>query len=1252
MTTVRVSGKFLKFGDQRFLVKGVAYGTFAPDEAGGQFPTPARIAQDFAMMAVAGINTVRTYTAPTLGLLDEAAQHGLRVIVGMPWSQHIAFLDDPSRALQIRQEAVATVRRLASHPAALMFAVGNEIPPAIIRWHGQGRVEGFLRELCDDVRAAAPESLLTYVNFPPTEYLDLECFDVCAFNVYLHREADLRAYLARLQHIAGQKPLLLAEAGGDSIREGPDGQARITAMQLRAAFAEGACGAVAFSWTDEWWRGGNPIEDWAFGLVDAERRPKPALAAVASAFSDAPFSADERARWPKVSVVVCAYNTADTIDDCLASLDALTYPSTEIIVVNDGSHDDTGAIARRYPAVRLIYVPNGGLSAARNVGLAHATGDIVAYTDADVRVDPDWLTYLVQPMLQSDVVGSGGPNVAPPDDPWVAQCVARAPGGPTQVLLDDRIAEHVPGCNMAFRRDALLSIGGFNPVYLRAGDDVDVCWRLQAKGLTIGFAPAALVWHHHRATVKGYWRQQAGYGEGESWLGAHHPEKFVGGQMLWRGRIYSSLPFVRSLSGRRVNTGIWGTAAFPSVYNTECHPLQFLPHSPAWMVVSSALCIAGALGLLTHPGEAALLLLGSGLFGWAVTMGRCAAFAWQSDLSGLPSIRTYSPGQSRLLYRGLIGWLHLVQPLARMYGRLRGLSSPPQVVASEHVTSIPWKAPAPSIRGAVASALLQMGGVAEWSFWSESWTAHSTVLTELASALRASRPARRVDADDGWHADRDLSIAVGRWGWLHVRALIEEHAAGRCLWRVGARLRPSVQGTVQALLLAVLLVGATSAAIALRWPSITAAAVVTAIALFASAAWQTMRTVAVLERALARVTTRAGMLPLLDRASRARIRWRPSTASQKGQAAMMAVLAASAAVSGLFISRDLVMKRPALVPAVVSAATVHGPRFLSRGGVAVGPTGDLLIADGRNGFIRRLRMRPPAEQVRAGSQPSGDAQQVVGTPVRFDSAADIAVAANGDMYVADAGNNRICRIDRESGAITVVAGSGNAAFDGDGKPAIQASLRGPSAVAVARNGDLYFADTLNNRIRVISQATGLLRTVAGDGVASAMFVNDGGLAVRAHLDRPGGVALAANGDLYIADTGHNRVRKVDATSGVISTVAGNGTIGAGGNGGPATRASLASPTGLALVSVGRRVVIYVTDPVNGLVRVIGADGGISTLGSPQQRFLSPADVAYAPGGWLYVKDASPNGFTAVPVSKALRVEIAAVPRRPGPKKTA
>src|SRR6185369_1575762 len=235
-------------------------------------------------------------------LLDEAARQGLRVMVGLPWSQHVAFLDDRRLRHAIQREVVQKVRELGDHPAVLAFALGNEIPPGVVRWHGRLRVERFLRNLYQDAKQAAPDALLTYVNFPPTEFLDLSFFDICAFNVYLHREHELRAYLARLQNIAGNKPLLLAEAGADSLREGETQQAEITSMHIRAAFEEGACGAIAFAWTDEWWRGGHPIEDWNFGLVDRERRPKPAAAAVAAAFDAAPFSAEAQRSWPRVSV--------------------------------------------------------------------------------------------------------------------------------------------------------------------------------------------------------------------------------------------------------------------------------------------------------------------------------------------------------------------------------------------------------------------------------------------------------------------------------------------------------------------------------------------------------------------------------------------------------------------------------------------------------------------------------------------------------------------------------------------------------------------------------------------------------------------------------------------------------------------------------------------------------------------------------------------------------------------------------------
>jgi GT2 family glycosyltransferase len=761
-----------------------------------QFPPPEVVRQDFAAMASSGFNTIRVYTPPPTWLLDDAQAAGLRVIAGIPWTQHVAFLDDAELTAGIFREVETEVRRLAGHPSVLMFALGNEIPPSVVRWHGRARIEAFLQELCDRARRAAPDALFTYVNYPPTSYLDLSAFDVCSFNVYLHREADLRRYFAQLQSIAGHKPLLLAEAGADSLREGEDGQAAITAMHVRAAFEEGACGAVAFAWTDEWWRGGSDVTDWNFGLVDRARAPKPALAAVSRAFAGAPFDTDARRSWPAVSVVVCAYNAAETIDECLDSLDALDYPDVELIVVNDGSRDDTGARAHAWAergggAVvrRVIDVPNGGLSLARNIGLEAAAGVIVAYTDADVRVDPLWLAYLVQPFLRSDVVGSGGPNVVPADDPWIAQCVARAPGGPTHVLLDDRIAEHVPGCNMAFRREALRAIGGFNPIYLRAGDDVDVCWRLQARGWKIGFSPAALVWHRHRSSVRAYWRQQVGYGEGETWLALKHPDKFVGGDMLWRGRIYSPLPFVRALYRDCLNTGAWGTAAFPSVYNAGASGLAFLPTSAGWIVLSLLLTLAGMAGLFLMPdvGRAALAL---GMIGVTTTLGRCLTCAFDVEFRNGGAID-----------RLLVAWLHIVQPLARLRGRLRGHFAAPaelvETVATTSVRSLP----------SIGRALVLTAGVRlERRYWTEAWTSLPSLLDQLVAALRRQRGAGRVDVDEGWSQRWDVALPIGGFGRLEARGLVEEHARGACLVRTSTRVRPTGAGiaSMAALTIAIL----------------------------------------------------------------------------------------------------------------------------------------------------------------------------------------------------------------------------------------------------------------------------------------------------------------------------------------------------------------------------------------------------------------------------------------------------------------
>jgi GT2 family glycosyltransferase len=777
-----VSGKSLHLDGRRFLIKGVSYGTFAPRADGALFPEPDCVARDFKAIAELGANTVRTYTPPPLSVLDEAARCGLRVIVGLPWSQHVAFLDSGPIARDIRATVRGYVDDLASHPAMLLFTVGNEIPPSVIRWYGRRRIERFLRELFDEAKAVAPDALLTYINYPPTEYLEISFFDVCAFNVFLHGEAELAAYLARLHHIAGPRPLLVAEAGADSLRHGEQQQAALVAMQLRTAFREGAAGAIVFSWTDDWWRGGRRVDDWGFGLVDSVRRPKLAYQAVQRVFRSASFR-DDRRTTPRVSVVVCAYNAADTIDECLAAIEALRYPDVEVIVVNDGSTDRTSSIAARHPTVRVIDIANSGLSAARNVGLAHATGDIVAYTDADVRVDPDWLTFLVQPFVHSDVVAAGGPNIVPADDPWVAQCVARAPGSPTHVLLDDRLAEHIPGCNCAFRRDALLAIGGWNPTFLRAGDDVDVCWRLQARGWNIGFAPAALVWHHHRSSLRTYLRQQIGYGEGETWLMREHPEKFAWGRIAWRGHIYSPLPFIRSLSAMRINAGPFGSAAFPSIYRTDAHPFAYMPHSGRWQMAWLTLFALAALATYADTPYGSTLLA-MGLIAMLATGSKCLLYGLQSDVRDLPPIGRLSRRASHAVYRMIIAVFHFLQPFARLYGRLRGAVSRPALRHRRRSSVLPV------VRGAVAHGVrLFLCREVEKAFWSESWINAHALLSAIADRLRRQRAVRHIELDSGWWEDRDLTIVDRAWFELDIRALVEDHGDGRCLCRLRMRSR-------------------------------------------------------------------------------------------------------------------------------------------------------------------------------------------------------------------------------------------------------------------------------------------------------------------------------------------------------------------------------------------------------------------------------------------------------------------------------
>jgi GT2 family glycosyltransferase len=665
-----VDGKFLRVDGARFWIRGVCYGSFPPNEAGEPFPSLIQVREDFARMRGAGVNTVRIYSPPPDRIADAAWKAGLRLIPDIMWGSRYCELDDPDRVRFIRGWVREHSRRLAGHPAILMYSIGNEIPPLLVRWYGRHRIENHLRALHDIVKEQAAGSLVTYVCHPPTEHLELPFLDVVSYNVFLERERDFRAYLARLHSLAGDRPVFLAELGLDSRRHGEQAQADFLDRFLRACLEKGLCGASVFSWTDEWGIFDDTVEGWGFGLTDAERRPRPALSAVRNIYQNDPYKL-RREGWPRVSVIVATHNGARSLDWCLSGLDRLRYPDYEVLLVDDGSSDSTPAIAARHRVRYLRQAQNGGLSRARNAGIAAATGSIIAFTDDDAQPDPDWLFYLVSTMEEHQAAACGGPNLPPPREGFIAQCVAFAPGNPTQVLLTDEVAEHIPGCNMAFRASALERIGGFDVTHRAAGDDLDVCWKLQVRGEQVVFSPAALVWHKRRGTIRAFLRQQRGYGFAEAHLRRQYPGRFnVAGYPVWRGRIYDLAPrfWVPEwfpFLGPRIYQGRFGSAPYQSLYQPGAAWWAGLLAGPEWLLLclslglaawftrGSAPAIASALGGLAIAFGAGALLT-AGLAAWGAT----ARSPWRRS--------------RRVFGRALVTLLYVAQPLARAWGRWRG----------------------------------------------------------------------------------------------------------------------------------------------------------------------------------------------------------------------------------------------------------------------------------------------------------------------------------------------------------------------------------------------------------------------------------------------------------------------------------------------------------------------------------------------------------------------------------------------------
>ena len=310
-------------------------------------------------------------------------------------------------------------------------------------------------------------------------------------------------------------------------------------------------------------------------------------------------------------------------------------------------------------------------------------------------------------------------------------------------------------------------------------------------------------------------------------------------------------------------------------------------------------------------------------------------------------------------------------------------------------------------------------------------------------------------------------------------------------------------------------------------------------------------------------------------------------------------------------------------------AQLNGPAS-----VAIDANGTLYVADSLNHRIRRVSANGLIDTVAGNGAHgySGDGGPAV--KAQLNGPLGVAVDGAGNLYIADTNNNRVRKVS-VTGVISTITGNGNASFYGDDGPALQASIHAPQGLAVAPDGSIYLADTLNQRVRRIG-SDGVIHTVAGNGPAA--FSGDGPDATQVSLSLPGAVALDGAGNLYIADSGNNRVRMV-TPGGAISTVAGNGSSGTGGDGFAATGAPLAEPQGVAVDSTGN---VYITEAGCNTLRKVALDGTISTFagtgfccysgdGGPAiaATLNTPWGVAVDSAGNVYFGDRGNNAVRAI-----------------------
>ena len=384
-----------------------------------------------------------------------------------------------------------------------------------------------------------------------------------------------------------------------------------------------------------------------------------------------------------------------------------------------------------------------------------------AYTDGDCMADPDWLYYLVGTLLSGPYAGVGGPNISPPAANWVQACVSAAPGGPSHVLLTDVVAEHIPGCNMAFHRWAFELVGGFDPEYRKAGDDVDFCWRLQNAGQVIAFSASAIVWHYRRFTLAAFRRQQEGYGEAESMLRFNHLIFFgLTGTAQWKGNLYGTPRFTWLVREPIVYHGVFGHGLFQSIYPTPRSVVADYVSSVEWFALT------GFVFLLAIPFEH-LRIVPFLMFGATFTV--ALAYMVHARLEA-----RFDTIPARLLVMALAFTQPLVRGWARYYTWLAFKRTPGSVIRAPH---------------AHETSSLRWLHLTRRRYWNEAGVGREALIEGIVAMLESE--GWRYSTDTGWKS-WDIQIYGNLWWNLRLRTVTEYHGGPKCLTRVRLTYSPVV----------------------------------------------------------------------------------------------------------------------------------------------------------------------------------------------------------------------------------------------------------------------------------------------------------------------------------------------------------------------------------------------------------------------------------------------------------------------------